>query len=113
MPSLTPFFCNNKQINVFIGDGDFYACDYYDRFGHHSTSCTEPQFYLDFCNERGIPCEPIIKFLEYIKLMDSEFSFDIPLNQIETWKFWIQNWQRTINNWEFKITEKVDFFAFW
>lgn len=78
MPSLTPFFCNNKQINVLIGDGDFYACDYYDRFGHHSTSCTEPQFYLDFCNERGIPCEPIIKFLEYIKLMDSEFSFDIP-----------------------------------
>ena len=78
MPSLTPFFCNNKQINVFIGDGDFYAFDYYDRFSHHSTSCTEPQFYLDFCTERGIPCEPIIKFLEYIKFMDSEFSFDIP-----------------------------------
>ena len=79
MPSLTPFFVkNNKQINVFFGDGGFYSCDYYDRFGHHSTSCTEPQFYLDFCTEHGIPCEPIIRFLEYIKLMDSEFSFDIP-----------------------------------
>ena len=78
MPNPSSFVRNNSQIDVFFGDGGFYVVYYYDRFGHHKIDCTEPQFYLDFCNERGIPCEPIIKFLEYIKLMDSEFSFDIP-----------------------------------
>ena len=78
MPNPSSFVRNNSQIDVFFGDGGFYVVYYYDRFGHHKIDCTEPQFYMDFCTEHGIPCEPIIKFLEYIKLMDSEFSFDIP-----------------------------------
>jgi hypothetical protein len=78
MPDINSFIRKNKQINVLFGDGSFYVGYYYDRFGHHEIDCTEPQFYLDFCNERGIPCKPIRRFLEYMKIMDSEFSFDIP-----------------------------------
>lgn len=78
MPDINSFIRKNKQINVLFGDGSFYVGYYYDRFGHHEIDCTEPQFYLDFCNERGIPCKPIRRFLKYMKLLDSEFSFDIP-----------------------------------
>ena len=78
MPNPSSFVRNNSQIDVFFGDGGFYVVYYYDRFGHHKIDCTEPQFYMDFCTEHGIPCEPIIRFLEYMKLMESEFSFDIP-----------------------------------
>lgn len=78
MPNPSSFVRNNSQIDVFFGDGGFYVVYYYDRFGHHKIDCTEPQFYMDFCTEHGIPCEPIIRFLKYMKLMESEFSFDIP-----------------------------------